>query len=220
MQSILLIEDHPPMRRTLATALEMEGFTVLTAENGRIGIESAKAELPDLIICDVMMPEVDGHGVLKELRAHRPTATTPFIFLTAKGEKPDIRAGMNLGADVYLTKPVVRADLLAAIRARFERETARERELDAKVAEARRFSPNFDSPSPLEENLGLTPREAEVLLWVAQGKTNVEIAVICGAAPKTIKRHMTHIFDKLGVEGRNAATLRALEILSAGRQSA
>ena len=103
------------MRRTLATALEMEGFEVLTAENGRIGIDLAQSELPDLIICDVMMPEVDGYAVLQQLRAHRPTATTPFIFLTAKGEKPDIRAGMNLGADDYLTKPFGMA--AAALRA-------------------------------------------------------------------------------------------------------
>lgn len=203
------------MRRSVATALEMEGFTVLTAEHGRAGVEAAKAELPDLILCDVMMPELDGHGVLRELRAHRATATTPFIFLTAKGEKPDIRAGMNLGADDYLTKPVVKADLLAAVRARFEREAARERELDAKVAEARSFRPSFESSAPLEAQLGLTGREAEVLLWVAQGKSNGDIAIICGAAEKTIKRHLTHVFEKLGVEGRNAATLRALEVLAA-----
>jgi DNA-binding NarL/FixJ family response regulator len=217
MQSILLIEDHAPMRRNLATALEMEGFQVLTAENGRIGVDVAKAELPDLIICDVMMPELDGYVVLQQLRAHRETATTPFIFLTAKGEKPDIRAGMNLGADDYLTKPAVKSELLAAVRARFDREAARERELDAKVTEARRFAPNFDSPAPLEQKLGLTPRQAEVLLWLAQGKSNAEIAMICGAASKTIKCHVTHIFEKLGVEGRNAATLCALEVLSVGK---
>ena len=205
------------MRRNLALALEMEGFQVFTAENGRAGVEAARNELPDLILCDVMMPELDGHGVLKELRADKATATTPFIFLTAKDEKPDIRAGMNLGADDYLTKPVAKADLLAAIHARFEREAARERELDAKVAKARRFTPDFDSPAPLERNLGLTPREAEVLLWVAQGKSNGDIAVICGAAEKTIKRHLTHVFEKLGVEGRNAATLRALETLSSAK---
>jgi len=202
------------MRRNLATALEMEGFGVLTAENDVVGVATAKAELPDLIVCDVMMPELDGYGVIKELRADKATATTPFIFLTAKGEKPDIRAGMNLGADDYLTKPVVKADLLAAIRARFEREAARERELDSRIEEARRFAPNFDSPAPLEQKLGLTPREAEVLLWVAQGKSNGEIAVICGAAEKTVKHHLTQIFQKLGVEGRNAATLQALEVLS------
>ena len=124
---------------------------------------------------------------------------------------------MAWSADDYLTKPVAKADLLAAIHARFEREAARERELDTKVAKARRFTPNFDSPAPLEQKLGLTPREAEVLLWVAQGKTNGDIAVICGAAEKTIKRHLTHVFEKLGVEGRNAATLRALETLSSAK---
>ncbi len=214
VQTILLIEDHAPMRRNLATSLEMEGYSVLTAENGRVGVELATAELPDLILCDVMMPELDGYGVIKELRANKDTATTPFIFITAKGEKPDIRAGMNLGADDYLTKPVAKADLLDAIRARFEREAARERELDAKVAEARQFTPDFATAAPLEQHLGLTPREAEVLLWVAQGKSNGEIATICGAAEKTVKRHLTHIFEKLGVEGRNAATLRALEALN------
>lgn len=213
MQTILIIEDHGPMRRNLSTALAMEGFTVLTAENGRAGVAVAQSELPDLIVCDVMMPELDGFGVVQELRAHKATATTPFIFLTARGEKPDIRAGMNFGADDYLTKPVVKAELLAAIRARLAREAAREGELDAKVAEARRFLPNFDSPAPLEQMLGLTPREAEVLLWVAQGKSNGDIAIICGAAEKTIKRHLTHVFEKLGVEGRNAASLRALEVL-------
>jgi DNA-binding NarL/FixJ family response regulator len=214
VQSILLIEDHAPMRRNLATALEMEGFHVILAEHGRAGVEAALTEMPDLILCDVMMPELDGHGVLKELRARTETATTPFIFLTAKGEKPDIRAGMNLGADDYLTKPVVKAELLAAIRARFEREAARERELDAKVAQARAFKPNFESSTPLEQRLNLTGREAEVLLWVAQGKSNGEIGVICDAAEKTIKRHLTNIYAKLGVEGRNAATLRALEVLN------
>lgn len=207
------------MRRNLATALEMEGFHVILAEHGRAGVEAALTEMPDLILCDVMMPELDGYGVIRELRTHKTTATTPFIFLTAKGEKPDIRNGMNLGADDYLTKPVQKSDLLAAIRARFEREAARERELDAEVAAARQFAPNFDSPAPLELKLGLTPREAEVLLWVAQGKSNGDIASICGAAEKTIKRHLTHVFEKLGVEGRNAASLRALEILSSSSPS-
>jgi DNA-binding NarL/FixJ family response regulator len=220
VQRILLIEDHAPMRRNLATMLEMEGFDVLVAENGRAGVDVALAELPDLVLCDVMMPELDGHGVLKELRANKSTATTPFIFLTAKGEKPDVRAGMNLGADDYLTKPAVKSDLLAAIRARFELEAARERELDAKVAEARRFAPNFDSPVPLQQRLGLTEREAEVLLWVAQGKSNGEIGIICGAAEKTIKRHLTNIYMKLGVEGRNAASLRALEVLNGNNAGA
>ena len=91
MKKILIIEDQPQMRRNLATILEMENFEVVTAENGRHGIEAAKASKPDLVICDVMMPEVDGYGVLKALRAEKESAAVPFIFLTAKGEKSDLR---------------------------------------------------------------------------------------------------------------------------------
>ena len=94
------------MRENLVLMLEMEGFTVLWAEQGRRGLELARSHLPDLILCDVMMPELDGHGVLQALRADPATATIPFIFLTAKGEKVDQRAGMNLGAGVEIPRRV------------------------------------------------------------------------------------------------------------------
>jgi len=213
MKKILIIEDQPQMRRNLATILEMEGFEIVTAENGRRGVESATASRPDLIICDVMMPELDGYGVLKALRSEKNTATVPFIFLTAKGEKSDHREGMNSGADDYLAKPVARDDLLAAVKARLERQHKHEQRLRDEVGKGG-FNPNFGSPVPLER-LGLTPREAEVLVWVAQGKSNGDIGVICGMAEKTVKKHLGSVFQKLGVESRNAATLCALEILSA-----
>jgi len=212
MKKILVIEDQPQMRRNLATILEMEGFKVLIGEDGRAGIEQARMSKPDLIICDVMMPELDGYGVLKSLRSEKATATIPFIFLTAKGEKTDQRAGMDLGADDYLTKPVARTDLLAAVKVRLERRDAHEAEVASAKGSAG-FNPNFESARPLE-SLGLTPREAEVLLWVAQGKSNGDIALLLGMAEKTVKKHMGNIFDKLGLEGRNAATVRALEVLS------
>jgi len=142
--------------------------------------------------------------VLKGLREDKSTVSIPFIFLTAKGEKVDQRNGMNRGADDYLTKPVAKADLLGAISARLNR-----REEQGQ----REFKPNFTSYEPLLA-LGLAPREAEVLLWVAQGKTNGDIASILTISEWTVKKHLLHIFEKLGVESRNAATLRALEILS------
>ena len=205
MRKILVIEDEVEMCRNLATILRLEKFHPLAAENGRVGIELAKRERPDLILCDVMMPELDGYGVIAALRADPETLSIPFIFLTAKGEKPDIRAGMNLGADDYLTKPVAKADLLAAVRSRLER---------ASQQAIPKFEPNFDSAKPLEKELGLTPRVAETLLWLAQGKTNPEIATILGNSESTVKKHVLEIFAKLGVETRTAASLRALEVLS------
>jgi DNA-binding NarL/FixJ family response regulator len=204
MARILIIEDEPEMRRNLLTILRMEKFTATGAENGRVGIDLARRDRPDLILCDVMMPEVDGYGVLQALRQDPATVTTPFIFLTAKGEKPDVRTGMNLGADDYLTKPVAKADLLSAIAARLERQQQQAQQ---------EFKPNFSSYEPLL-SLGLTPRVAEVLLWVAQGKTNADIATILGISESTVKKHMLEVFENLGVETRSAATLRALEVLN------
>jgi DNA-binding NarL/FixJ family response regulator len=202
---ILVIEDQLVMRENLVTLLELEGFRVASAENGLRGVELAMASPPDLILCDVMMPGMDGYGVLAQLRQHAATQTMPFIFLTAKGERTDIRAGMNFGADDYLVKPVAQAELLDAIAARLERQRVLEMQ--------RGKAPDFSSAKPLE-SLGLTPREAEVLLWVAQGKGNRDIGLLLEISEATAKRHLQHIFEKLGVETRTSAALRAIEILS------
>ncbi len=212
MKKILVIEDEAETRNNLVLMLEMEGFKPLAAPNGRKGVEVAKRELPDVILCDVSMPELDGYGVLEALRADEKTVSIPFIFLTAKGDKKDLRTGMNLGADDYLTKPASAEDVLSAINARLDRHTEKEQAAMAKVE----LKPNFDSARPLE-SLGLTPREAEVLLWIAQGKSNADIGTILGCAENTVKVHTARIFEKLGFENRNAATVRALEVLSAPR---
>ncbi len=205
MKTILIIEDQSEMRRNISTILRLEKFRPVAAENGRAGIEAARKEKPDLILCDVMMPDLDGYGVLAELRTDPTTAAIPFVFLTARGEKTDIRSGMNLGADDYLTKPVAKADLLNAIKTRLERAAQQTRP---------EFKPNFASAWPLEEQLGLTPRVAQTLLWIAQGKTNGDIATILAIAESTVKKHVLEVFETLGVETRTAASLRALEVLS------
>ncbi len=212
-KKILIIEDQATMRRNLALLLEMEGYRVVTAENGRLGLEVARQEMPDVILCDVMMPEMDGYAVVQHLREDAAFAATPFLFLTAKGEKSDIRVGMNFGADDYLTKPVVREDLLAAIEARLSRLGAQEehfRELGGSGGSL----PDFSSPLPLQTDLGLTAREAEVLLWVAQGKSNGDVSAILGCSEKTVKQHLGNIFEKLGVENRTSASLVAVETLA------
>lgn len=203
MKKILIIEDEEQTRKNLAIILRMEGHDAVTASDGRLVLEAARREHPDLILCDVMMPPLDGHGVLAALREDPATAAIPFIFLTARGERQDLRTGMNLGADDYLTEPATARELLAAIDARLKRESQRP------PAE---FNPDFSSAEPLQA-LGLTEREAEVLLWVAQGKSNADIAGILGAAENTVKKHLQNIFEKLGIESRNAATVRALEAL-------
>ena len=213
MKKILLIEDHAQMRENLSIMLEMENFEVISAENGRRGLDRARSALPDLILCDVMMPEIDGYAVLEALRAEPATATIPFIFLTAKGEKVDQRAGMNLGADDYLVKPVAQKEILAAITARLQRHQHHEQHAQERLKNVT-FKPDFSSAVPLE-SLGLSPREAEVLLWIAQGKNNEEIGIILGIARNTIKKHVIHLLEKLQVESRNAAALRAVEVLSA-----
>ena len=204
MKRILVIEDEPEMRRNITTLLRFKDYEPIAAENGRVGVEIARREKPDLILCDVMMPELDGFGVLRALQEDDALASIPFIFLTAKGEKDDLRNGMNLGADDYLTKPVANNELVQAIEARLNR-SARQLKRD--------FKPNFSSAEPLVK-LGLTPRAAETLLWLAQGKTNSDIATILGISESTVKKHVQEIFEKLGVETRSAATLCAIEALS------
>ena len=122
MTKILVIEDEEAVRENLLDLLESENFETITAANGAIGIDLAVSAVPDLILCDMMMPEIDGYGVLKALRQEPLTATIPFIFLTAKSAKSDFRQGMDMGADDYLTKPFTRAELLSAIINRLERQ--------------------------------------------------------------------------------------------------
>lgn len=121
MKKILLIEDNIDVRENTAEILELAGFDVSTAENGKKGVEKATSSTFDLIICDIMMPELDGYGVLHILNKHPKTSAIPFIFLTAKAEKADFRKGMSLGADDYLTKPFEETDLLDAIELRLKR---------------------------------------------------------------------------------------------------
>jgi DNA-binding NarL/FixJ family response regulator len=204
MKKILVIEDEPEMRRNITALLCYYDYEPVAAENGRKGLELARREKPDLILCDVMLPELDGHGVLQAMQTDKALARTPFIFLTARGEKEDVRSGMNLGADDYLTKPVANADLVRAIEARLKRSEQQMR---------REFKPDFSSAEPLVK-LGLTPRATETLLWLSQGKTNADIATILGITESTVKKHVQEIFEKLGIETRGAATVRALELLN------
>jgi DNA-binding NarL/FixJ family response regulator len=213
MAKILIIEDDTQTRENLSLILEMEGFDVVAAADGPAGIAAVERENPELVLCDVSMPGLDGYEVLRRLRLNPGFATLPFIFLTARGERQDQRKGMNLGADDYLCKPCETDELLQAMRVRLERSRTSNAAL-----------PNADwlttpgSARPLE-SLGLTPREAEVLLWIVQGKANSDIGVILGMSEKTVKIHVGHILEKLNVENRTSAARCALEQLSRTRST-
>lgn len=118
MKRVLLIEDDTVLRENTAELLELSNYDVITAANGQIGLDVAKTKQPDIIICDIMMPLLDGYGVLEGLSKHNDTKFIPFIFLSAKTERQDVRKGMDLGADDYITKPFSEDEILSAIESR------------------------------------------------------------------------------------------------------
>lgn len=124
-RKILIVEDQATMRRNVALMLQLEGHAVVTAANGLEGVEMIQSERPDLILCDVMMPEMDGYAVLRALREDDGIKHIPFVFLTAKGDRNDVREGMGLGADAYLTKPASREELLEVVNELLNRQNAR-----------------------------------------------------------------------------------------------
>ncbi len=121
MKHLLLIEDNTEIRENTAEILELAGYKVRTAENGKVGVELALQEKPDLIICDIMMPVLDGYGVLHLLNKNPELTGVPFIFLTAKAERTDFRKGMEMGADDYITKPFTDIELLNAVESRLKK---------------------------------------------------------------------------------------------------
>lgn len=131
MKKILLIEDHDEIRENTAEILQMAGYEVYAAENGKVGIELAKNHKPSLVLCDIMMPVLDGYSVLHLFRRNADLKHIPFVFLTAKSERSDQRKAMEMGADDYLTKPFTEIELLAAIESRLDRSKAAETETGA-----------------------------------------------------------------------------------------
>jgi DNA-binding response OmpR family regulator len=121
MKNVLIIEDNQDVRENMAELLELENYKVNTAEDGEKGVEMARLLKPDIIICDIMMPKLNGYDVLLRLMEDKTTASIPFVFLTAKTERIDVRKGMNLGADDYLIKPFEESELIAVIASRLKK---------------------------------------------------------------------------------------------------
>jgi two-component system, sensor histidine kinase and response regulator len=153
MKRILVVEDEDHLRESIADMLELEGFTPIQAENGEIAVQLARQHQPDLIICDIMMPELDGYGVLTQLHSDPATARIPFVFLTAMADRQPMRRGMDLGADDYLTKPFTINELLSTINTRLEKHARMTQEYAQKMDDLRE---NLISMLPHELRTPLT----------------------------------------------------------------
>lgn len=151
MKHLLLIEDNNEIRENTAEILELAGYKVHTAENGKIGVEKALQEKPDLIICDIMMPVLDGYGVLHLLNKNTELTGIPFIFLTAKAERGDFRKGMEMGADDYITKPFSDIELLNAVESRLKKTELLSKNYNADAEGMQQMLNEFKGGDPLKE---------------------------------------------------------------------
>lgn len=198
---LLLIDDDPNLILLVKDYLEFRGYEVVTAENGRKALEVLDLEIPDMIICDVMMPEMDGYTLVENVRKDPRTNWIPVLFLSAKGQSQDRVKGLNTGADVYMVKP-------------FEPE-----ELVAQVEASLRFRPNPPSATggdagskihvPFE--VELTPTELKVVQFVARGMANKEIAEQLKVSQRTIESHVSNMLGKTGLHNRTELARWAIE---------
>jgi CheY-like chemotaxis protein len=152
--SILIIEDNLDIRESSAEILELSGYQVTQAADGKAGVEQALQLLPDLILCDIMMPELDGYGVLHMLNKNPATAAIPFIFLTAKAERIDIRKGMDMGADDYLTKPFDDMELLVAVESRLNKKEKQKLFYSQSLDSLGKLAAGNDGLAQLEKTIG------------------------------------------------------------------
>src|SRR6187402_1165342 len=237
MKRILLIEDNLEVRENTSEILVLANYNVITAENGKMGVELAQTAKPDLIICDIMMPELDGYGVLHILSKKAETAGIPFIFLTAKTEKTDIRKGMNLGADDYLTKPFDDTDLLNAIEARLQKSAMQKKMyepnadgLDSFIHDARQALHIKDLCK--DKKVKLYKKKSDVF---AEGDTPLNVFFIKSGSVKVFKPHpdgkelITNIYnenDFFGYEsilegtpyGESAVAMQDAELVTIPKQ--
>jgi DNA-binding NarL/FixJ family response regulator len=201
MYSILIIEDDSVYLSVIETFLTLEGFDVRTAPEGRSGLAALREKRPDLVLCDIMMPVMDGYEVMESLKLDDEFADTPFIFMSALGDRDDVRRGMSGGADDYLTKPFSTDELLAAVIGRLRRHIV------IKQHDKSAFKKEL---AILHEKI--TARELEVLRIVGQGVTSKEIARRLGVSLRTVEAHRTSLMNKL--DAVNAASLARWAVIA------
>mgnify|MGYP002776995831 CR=1 FL=1 len=151
MSSVLVIEDDPEILENIEEILELQSYETLTTSSSLTGLQLAKEALPNLVICDVVMPDLDGYGVLSELRQQAETAAIPFIFLTGRSDRSDVRHGMELGADDYLTKPFTQEELLGAVQSCLTKYDRLSKQYEAQAQEAQSIEKQLQTSQELAE---------------------------------------------------------------------
>jgi DNA-binding NarL/FixJ family response regulator len=195
LKSVLVIDDDAAYRKSIGLILQLEGFYVRTADNGATGLELVREKRPDLILCDIMMPGMDGHSVLKQLKNDSSITDIPFIFVSALGDRSDIRRGMSEGSDDYLSKPFTAGELVAAVVSRLNRIEVFRRSAETE---------GYEREVAILRN-SITSREREILILVGQGATSKEIAQNLKIRPNTVEVHRANLMKKLNAP--NAANL-------------
>lgn len=221
-KKVLIIEDNDDIRESTAEVLDLAGYETFTAKHGKVGVDVALKHIPDIILCDIMMPELDGYGVLYLLNKNPKTANIPFIFITAKTERADMRKGMEMGADDYLTKPFDDLELFKAIESRFK-----------KKQQSSSFGPNANNSEAVMEELRKKGKSRSIgnkqIIYV-EGDEPTYLYYVTKGKVKTYKRFkdgrelsssLYHDGDFFGYESLcngeyyadNAATLTYSEII-------
>lgn len=211
MKKILLVEDEKNIRLNLAEILELNNFTVTTAEDGQEALLLLEAEMPDLIISDILMPRMNGYELFEAISKRDKLKAIPFLFLSAKTEPEDIRKGMNMGADDYITKPVKHQDLIQAVHVRLQKKidiaemVLKERESDV------REGLNVNKARLKQMLTMLSKAELKVLELLADNLSSNDIAAKLYLSFKTVQNHRANMAKKLGFSGQNTLLAFALE---------
>ncbi len=202
-KKLLLIDDDPNLILLVKDYLEFRGYNVVTAENGREALEVLDQNIPDMIICDVMMPEMDGYSLVKHIRQEPHTNTIPVLFLSAKGQSQDRVKGLNEGADVYMVKPFEPEELVAQVESSLNQ--------IKRLSQGRIMGKDGGSTIQVPNNVELTPTELKVVQLVAKGMANREIAEKLNVSQRTIESHVSNMLNKTNLNNRTELARWAIE---------
>lgn len=202
-KTLLLIDDDPNLILLVKDYLEFRGYSVITAENGREALDVLNGSSPDMIICDVMMPEMDGYAFVEHVRGNPETEWIPVLFLSAKGQSQDRVKGLNTGADVYMVKPFEPEELVAQVESSLKQASR----LIRQQSRGSSATPTISVPFDVE----LTPTELKVVQFVARGMANREIAEELQVSQRTIESHVSNMLGKTGLHNRTELARWAIE---------